>query len=79
MKDRVKFADSRSNSSRDLRLSHFVTNDDHDDAGVRRSSLKGKTPNGVLANKKPTNTNWWGRQNAAQLKFDPKSSEAAIG
>ena len=27
-------------------------------------------------NKKPTN--WWGRQNAAPLKFDPKPSEAAF-
>ena len=40
----VKFGDSRSNRSRDiapLRLPHFVTNDNDDnDAGVRRSSLK---------------------------------------
>ena len=27
-----------------------------------------------IYNKKPTN--WWGRKNAAPLKFDPKSSEA---
>ena len=27
-------------------------------------------------NKKPTN--WWGRQNAVPLKFDPKLSEAAF-
>ena len=27
-------------------------------------------------NKKPTN--WWGRQNAAPLKFDPKLSEAGF-
>ena len=25
-----------------------------------------------------TSTNWWGRQNAAPLKFDPKSSEVAF-
>ena len=36
----VKFVDFRSNRSRDIRLPHFVTND----AGVRRSSHKGKTP-----------------------------------
>ena len=49
----VKFGDSRSNRSRDLRLPHFVTNscnddDDNDDAGVRWSSHKGKKPYGVL-------------------------------
>ena len=27
----VKFGDSRSNSSQDIRLPHFVTNDDNDD------------------------------------------------
>ena len=45
MKARVKFGDSRSNPSRDIRLPHFLTNedDDNDDAGVRRSSHKGKT------------------------------------
>ena len=38
--------------SRDIRLPHFVTNDD--DAGVRRSSHKGKMPYGVLPkNQKP--------------------------
>ena len=43
----VKFGDSRSNRSRDIRLSHFWTNHDH--AGVRRSSHKGKTsPGGIL-------------------------------
>ena len=43
VKVRVKFGDSRSNSSsRDIGLPHFVTNDD-DDAGVCRSSHKGKT------------------------------------
>ena len=29
-----------------------------------------------MQNKKPTN--WWGRQNSAPLKFDPKPSEAAF-
>ena len=29
-----------------------------------------------MINKKPTN--WWGRENAAPLKFDPKPSEAAF-
>ena len=29
----VKFGNSRSNHSRDIRLPHFVTNDDNDDAG----------------------------------------------
>ena len=39
--DWCKFGDSRSNRSRDTRLSHFVANDDDDnDAGVRRSSQK---------------------------------------
>ena len=52
VKARVKFGDSRSNRSRDIRLSPFVTNDyDDDDAGVRRSSHQGKTPpSGVLPN-----------------------------
>ena len=42
----VKFGDSNSNGSRDIQLLHFVTNDDNDndDAGVRLSSQKGKTP-----------------------------------
>ena len=31
----VKFADSRSNRSRDIRLPQFVMNDDNDDAGRR--------------------------------------------
>ena len=36
MKALVKFGDSRSNRSRDIRLPHFVTNDDdNDDAGRR--------------------------------------------
>ena len=39
----VKGSDSRSNRSRDIRVPHFVTNDD-DDTGVRPSSHKGKTP-----------------------------------
>ena len=38
-----KFGDSRSNGSRDMRLPHFVTNDDDDGAGVRRISHRGKT------------------------------------
>ena len=39
MKVLVKFGDSRSNRSLDLRLPHFVTNDDHGyDAGIRQSS-----------------------------------------
>ena len=42
MKVLVKFGDSRSNRSRDIRLPHFVMND----AGVRRSSLTGKLKNG---------------------------------
>ena len=42
MKVRVEFGDSRSNRARDIRLPHFVTNDH--DAGVCRSSHKGKTP-----------------------------------
>ena len=42
VKVRVKFGDCRSNRSRDIRLPHFVTNDDH--AGERRSSHKRKTP-----------------------------------
>ena len=45
---REKFDDSRSNRSRDVRVSHFVMNDN--DAGLRRSSHKGKTPYGVLPN-----------------------------
>ena len=41
MKVRVKFGDSRSNCSRDVRLPHFLTNDDDDDeANVRWSSHK---------------------------------------
>ena len=46
----ANFGDSRSNHSADIRLPHFVTNIDNDDhdAGVRRSSRKGKTRNGVL-------------------------------
>ena len=45
MKVRVKFGDSASHRSRDIRLPHFVTNDNDDnDAGVRRSSHKGKKP-----------------------------------
>ena len=44
----VQFGDSSSNGSQDIRLPHFVTNDhDHNDdydAGVRRSSHRGKTP-----------------------------------
>ena len=40
MKGRVKFGDSKSNRSRDIRVSHFVKNDD--DTGVRKSSHKGK-------------------------------------
>ena len=28
--------------------------------------------------KDKTHTNWWGRQNAAPLKFDPKPSEATF-
>ena len=69
----IKFGDFRSNRSRDIRLPHFVTND----TGAHHSSHKGKTPPiGVLPNKMPTN--WWGRQNAAPLKFDPKPSEAAF-
>ena len=43
----VKFGVSTSNSSRDMRLPHFVTNDD--DTGVGRSLQKGKTPLGVHA------------------------------
>ena len=35
MNTRVKFGDSRSNRSRDIRLPHFVTNDDDNDAGRR--------------------------------------------
>ena len=44
VKVRVKFGDSRSYRSRDIRLPHFMRNDndDGDDAGVRRSSHKGK-------------------------------------
>ena len=42
MKVRVKFDDSRSNHSSDIRLPHLVTTDD--DTGVRRSSREGKTP-----------------------------------
>ena len=40
----AKFNDSRSNRSRDIRLPQFVTNVDDNDknAGVRRSSRKGK-------------------------------------
>ena len=39
----VQLGDSRSNRSRDVRLPHFVTNDDDDnDAGERRSSHTGK-------------------------------------
>ena len=30
----------------------------------------------LIINKMPTS--WWGRQNAAPLKFDPKKSEAAF-
>ena len=30
----------------------------------------------VIWNKKPSN--WWGRQNAAPLKFDPKLSKAVF-
>ena len=30
----------------------------------------------AMSNKKPTN--WWGRENAAPLKFDPKQYEAAL-
>ena len=37
MKVLVKVDDSRLNVSRDIRLPHFVTNDDYD-AGVSRSS-----------------------------------------
>ena len=37
----AQFGDSSSNGSRDMRLPHFVTNDN--DAGVCRSSHKGKT------------------------------------
>ena len=37
----VKFGDYTSNLSRDIRLPHFVTNDDNDHAGVCRSSHKG--------------------------------------
>ena len=46
-----KFCNSRSSPSRDIRVPHFVTNDDDDaadDAGVRRSPHKGKTHYGVL-------------------------------
>ena len=42
-----KFGGSSSHGSRDIRLSHFVMND-HYDAGVRRSSHKGKMPRGVF-------------------------------
>ena len=44
VKVRVKSSDSKSNRYRDIRLSHFTTNnhDDDNDAGVRRSSHKGK-------------------------------------
>ena len=31
----VKYGDSRSNHSRDMRLPHFVTNDDNDDVSQR--------------------------------------------
>ena len=49
LKDPVKFGNSRSNRSRDIRLPHFVTNED--DTGVRWSSHKDKTPYGVLPKK----------------------------
>ena len=35
VKAHVKFGDSRSNRSRDIRLPYFITNDNDDDAGVR--------------------------------------------
>ena len=46
---RVKLGDSRSNSSRDMRLPHFVTDDERttNDTGVRRSSHKAKRQYGV--------------------------------
>ena len=37
VKVRVTYVDSRSNCSRDIRLPHFVTNDDNDDAAGRRT------------------------------------------
>ena len=45
VKARVKFIDYRSNCSRNIRLPHFVTNDDadNDNAGIRLSSHEGKT------------------------------------
>ena len=42
VKIHVKVGDSRSNRSRDVRLPHFVTNDDNDD--VNRRTLLGQTP-----------------------------------
>ena len=47
MKVGVKLCNSKSNRSRDIRLPHYLPNDNDDesddDAGVRRSSHKGKT------------------------------------
>ena len=53
----VKFGDSNSNGASDIRLPHFMTNDDHHDeddhdAGIRWSSHKGNRPKGILALKK---------------------------
>ena len=48
----VKFGDSRSNRSPDVRLPYFVTNDDHD-AGVRWSSPKSKMPCVLSKNNTP--------------------------
>ena len=39
LKVRVKFGDYRSTRSRDIRLSHFVTNDDGNDNDVGRRTL----------------------------------------
>ena len=69
MDDLLKFGDSRSSPSRDigLRLPHFVTEDEP--CGIT-------TKVGVSPNKKPVN--WWGKQNATPLKFDPKPSDTAF-
>ena len=73
---RVKFGDSRSNGSRYERLLHSLTDNRRqpkDPVVIGQNALR---PCVVLPNK--VSTNWWGRQNAAPLKFDPKPSEAAF-
>ena len=70
---RVQFDDSTSNRSREIQAAHFVMDDER---RPTEAVVIGRMLLGILPYKKPTN--WWGRQNATPLKFDPNLSNAQV-